>query len=673
MNLTDRVQERMSAQDSGDAPTLDEEQLAGKIRAELDEIRGSASRISHEGIWLTNIAYLLGYSGMTYNTTTRSFVPASLGANAGRRSQVHLNKILPTIQNRLARLCKTPPRYDVRPESNDDDDKEAARLSLQVLTYIWEIQRVNAKRIPLYMWVQQAGHAWIKTSWDPTLGKPMVDPSTGERTRTNEGDVSIEVVSPLEVFPDPQAKSAEDIQKTKLFHAKVRKLDYFKQRYPEKGKLVKSEDTWLLSLQYDQRINAMNTQGGGDGNKSPKDSAIEIVKYCAPTEEYPNGRQVTVANGIVLEDKELPIGEIPFAKFDDICIGGKFYAESVITHLRPLQDHYNLILKKRAEWVRKLLAGKYIAPRGSNLSQEALNDQSGEVVEYKPMPSAPGGGQPTPMQVPNIPQYAYTEEEALKEQFNDVSGISEISRGTLPSASIPAIGMQLLIEQDDSRIGVETEQHEYAWADVGRYILKYVQKYYVMPRKLKLAGKNLEYTVKEFEGKDLRNSHDVIVIRGSTLPGSKTLRRQEVLNTYERGLLGDPNDPKVREKVLSSLEFGDTAELWLDFGLDMAQIKRGIEKMEQEIPVDIDKLDNHGLWIQELNRYRKTEKYTLMSQGSQALLQATIDAHTQWLLEMSGQLPPEPDMSAMLAPDQGMMGPGMDPMGGAPMEGPPIA
>jgi len=59
--------------------------------------------------------------------------------------------------------------------------------------------------------------------------------------------------------------------------------------------------------------------------------------------------------------------------------------------------------------------------------------------------------------MPAIPQYAYEEERTLKDDINDTAGINEASRGQLPSSSIPAIGMQLLVEQDDTRIGVETE------------------------------------------------------------------------------------------------------------------------------------------------------------------------------------------------------------------------
>lgn len=612
---------------------------------------------------MTNIAYLLGYDGVTYNTQTRQFQPINRTSSYLKKNRIHVNKILPTVQNRLARLCKSPPKYDVRPESNSTEDKEAARKSLEVLQSQWDALSLDKKRLFLYMWVQECGHAWMKVCWDPTLGKPMVDPETGERGY--EGQVRADVVSAFEVFPDPMAKTDDDVLSSWLIQCKVRSLDYFKAQYPERGHLVKEEESWLLSAQYEQRINSINAKGGGGGGQAekPKNTAIEMVKYEARSKDYPNGRMIVVANGIPLEDKELPVGEIPFRKFDDVIIGGKFNSEAIITHLRPVQDYYNELMRRRSEWTKRLLAGKYVAARGIGLTQESLNDESGEILEYDPIPSVPNGGRPEPLEVPSIPQYAYAEEDRLDNQINYISGISEVSRGTLPSASIPAIGMQLLTEQDDTRIGVQTEQHEHAWAGVGSLILKYCEKYWVMPRKLKFAAKS-GYTVKEVQGSDIRGATDVIVIRGSTLPGSKTLKRQEIMNTYSQGLLGDPMDPKVREKVLGMLEFGDVAEMWQDHALDTAQIQRGIELLEKGMQLNVSELDNHEMWILELNRYRKGDKFDELPPEIQQLFLDTIEQHVQSLMQLSNLVPPPaPPMPGEAPPPGGMP---MTPDGQAP-------
>lgn len=612
---------------------------------------------------MTNIAYLLGYDGLTYNTTTRSFQPVNRASSYLKKNRIHVNKILPTVQNRLARLCKNPPAYDVRPESNGTEDKEAARLSLQTLEAMWEKLTINKKRIFLYMWLQQCGHAWGRVSWDVTMGDPLIDPLS-EENMGYQGDVRFDACSPFEIFPDPMAKTDDDVLESWLIQAKVRKLDYFKANY-KKGDLVKEEGAWLLSAQYEQRINSLNNRGPSTSGmqEALKHSAIEMTKYEARSSKYPNGRLITVANGILLENKELPVGVIPFRKFDDTIIAGKLYSESVITHLRPLQDNYNEAKRRTSEWMKRMLAGKYKAPRGSELAQEAMNDESGEIVYYTPVPNAAGGVEP--ILIPPLPNWALTLQKQDVEDINDISGISEVSRGTLPSASIPAIGMQLLTEQDDTRIGVMTEQHEYAWAGIGSLILKYIEKFYVLPRKLKMSGPDLAYTVKEICGDDLKGNTDVMVIRGSTLPGSKTLNRQDIMNVYNGGLLGDPKDPKVREKTLDLLEFGDVTGVWEDMALDKNQIQRVMDALEKGEPVNISEFDNHVVWLLELNKYRKGDKWDTLSPEIQIHFINTMEGCLQALIKMNSPAPnPTATMPMMNPTGPGGLPPG--PMGATP-------
>lgn len=630
----------------------DEKKLAAHVKSKVEESRSSAPRVSAEGNWMTNIAYLIGYNSIVYNTATRQFQPVNRASSYLQRNRGAVNKILPTMQNRLARLCKNPPKYDVMPESMSGEDKDAARLSMHVLNAMWDKLSINKKRIALYMWVQQCGHAWFKIAWDDTLGKPMMDPLTGSMIGY-EGDVRADAVSPFEIFPDPLAKNDEDVYSSWIIQAKVRKLDYFKLHYPERGHLVKEEGAWLLSAQYEQRINSINSRGPSSSGiaDAVKDTAIELIKFEARSKDYPNGRMIVTASGVLLADKELPCGEIPFAKFDDVVIGGKFYPESIITHLRPVQDQYNELVRRRSEWTRRLLAGKYAAPRGGGLAQESMNDESGEIVYYNVNPSAPNSGMPVALQVPNIPQYAYTEEDKLIDQINDISGINEISRGDIPSSGMPAIGMQLLQEQDSTRIGVVTEQHEYAWARIGTLILKYVEKYYVMPRKLKVAGPDLEYAVQDVQGSDIRGNTDVMVIRGSTLPNSKTLHRQDIMNSYQSGVLGNPADPKVQKEVFKRLEYGDFSGLWQKQGLVEAQIKRGIKALEAGELIEVSEFDDHVEWLDSLNQYRISDKFETLNPKIQQNFKLVMEAHLREMVKLANPAasfeppPPQPEVT----------------------------
>jgi len=636
--------EKVELRDAMDQ-TEQEKALVGFVRSRLEDARTSSARLAQEGINLTNTAYLCGFDSVYYDGNSRSFKPIPSPSRFVQRNRVHVNRILPTAQNRLARLCKNPPRYDVRPKSSDEEDKDAARLGEQVLEQLWDTLAINRKRIPLTMWVQQCGIAYFKISWDPTLGTKRVmrkeapegeaasqEQAAPEYDVVAEGDLRADVCSFFEIFPDPLAKSWDELRY--LTQAKIRPIDYFRNQY-ERGELVKSEDCWLNSLSYEMRINSLTSSAGAMSapQSQMKDSAIECSYYERSSKSHPYGRHIITANGVLLKDDVLPIDEIPFVKFDDIVVGGKFNAEAIITHLRPLQDQLNKGKTMRAAFLNRMLTGKMLYARGHNLAEEAGNDQSGEWLAYDSVPNTP---EPHALQMPTIPQYAYQEEDTLKLDMDDTAGINQASRGQMPSAQIPAIGMQLLVEQDDTRIGIETEAHEHSYADLGRIQLKFVGEYYKTDRLLKIAGENQEYLVKNFKGEDIRENFHVKVARGSTLPGSKVLKRQEIMNLRDNGYFGNPQDPRVSANVLRMLEYGDEKQAWKTQSLRLAQIQRGIKLIEErgEKPA-VSEFDDHPLWLQEFDNYRISEKFINLDDQKKSLVLDVMNEHTEWLKELT--------------------------------------
>lgn len=654
MSLFDRARERLFASASGqevplkdaNEQTEEDKALVTFVKNKLEDVRQSSARIAQEGINLTNVAYLCGFDSIYFDGTSKSFKPMASPSQFIKRNRVHVNRILPTVQNRLARLLKNEPRWDVRPNSSDEEDKDGARLAEQVIIHLWDSLHINQKRHSLTMWLQQAGSAYLKVSWDPSLGRKQVLPKPNLETGqmeydiVAEGDIRVDVKSFFQIFPDPLAKTSEEMNHH--VEANIRPLSYFPDQYPDRGHLVKEEDCWLNSLAYESRINSLNTSSGTAGSSATqlKNSAIELSYMEKPSKKHPYGRHLITANGVKLKDDILPIDEIPLIKFDDIIIGGKFNGEAIITHLRPLQDQINRGKTMRSAWINRMLTGKVIAARGHNISAEAFNDQSGEIIKYDHVVNVP---EPHALQMPAIPQYAYEEERTLKDDINDTAGINEASRGQLPSSSIPAIGMQLLVEQDDTRIGVETEAHEYSYSNLGRILLKFVDKYYITERLLKVVGEDMEYAVRKFKGTDIRQNFDVQVIKGSTLPGSKVLKRQEILNLHERGFFGNPMDPTVIQNVMEMLEYGDEYQGWKRHSLRKAQIQRGIETLEDgNEKIAVSKFDDHALWLQELDNYRISDKYMKLSPESQLDLLRLMEEHTDWIVELSGQSHPEP-------------------------------
>lgn len=645
-SASDALFKNLSDSEIPEEPKIDEKKIIAHVKQKLEESRSSPARLAFESGVVTNTAYLLGYDSLYYDSKIRIFRNHSGATASPMRGRIHKNLILPTVQNRLAKLCKNPPRYEVRPNSQEEEDKQAARLSLKLLENVMDKERYNEKRIESAMWMQQAGYSWIKVGWDQDKGKriPYTD-EEGKKLVVYEGDIYVEVVNPLEVFVDPLAKNREDMNW--LIQAKVRPLSYFRDQY-EKGHFVKAEGAWLNSVQNVLRIGQMNNKSGLTASDDlMKNAAIEISYYEKPSRKFPNGRLIITANGVLLAYKPLPVPEIQFIKFDDIKVGGKFHSESLITHMRPLQDQMNRIQRRKAEFINKSLGMKIMAAKGHGMHEEALTDTT-EIVEFNPIEGAPV---PQQLNMPTLPEYAFAEDINLKESFDEISGISQPSKGQMPSASIPGIGMQLLVEQDDSRIGVVIESNENSHADVGRLILQFANRYYTTERLIKESGKAGEYSFTEFTKDDLRNSTDVIVLRGSTLPGSKVLKRQELLNLYSQGLLGDPMDPNIKQKVLESLEFGELADVWTDLAIDLAQVERSIKMIEEGTKPFVHPDDNHQAHFDRKNRLRKSDKFRHMDPFNQNLLMMDIMAHKAYLAQT-----PEEAQQLMQA-SQGIMPP----------------
>jgi len=99
--------------------------------------------VAQEGINLTNIAYLCGFDSIYFDGV---FVSLSL-------FRPHRNFFVKTVCT-LIESCHGPktdsrdflknePRWDVRPKSGDEEDKDAARLAEQVILQLWDQLEIN--------------------------------------------------------------------------------------------------------------------------------------------------------------------------------------------------------------------------------------------------------------------------------------------------------------------------------------------------------------------------------------------------------------------------------------------------------------------------------------------------------------------------------------------------
>ncbi len=76
--------------------------LAGFVKEKVEEARQNGSRIANESIWMTNIAYLMGFDSVWFDAATREFRNVAQPNRALKRNRLHVNKIYDSKSH-----CKT--------------------------------------------------------------------------------------------------------------------------------------------------------------------------------------------------------------------------------------------------------------------------------------------------------------------------------------------------------------------------------------------------------------------------------------------------------------------------------------------------------------------------------------------------------------------------------------
>jgi hypothetical protein len=136
-----------------------------------------------------------------------------------------------------------------------------------------------------------------------------------------------------------------------------------------------------------------------------------------------------------------------------------------------------------------------------------------------------------------------------------IAGVSALMRGEIPSAiSGRAIGMAS--DRDASILSASIRELEDSLADVARRLLWLWREHMPVSKTLSVIGRNGAIETATFEPGQVKSFH-VRIMPGSMLPRHPSYRREQVLQFFRVGLLGNPGDPDVQAQARKLLEWGD--------------------------------------------------------------------------------------------------------------------
>lgn len=510
------------------------------------------------------------------------------------------NHIAPIIDIRLSRLSKITPKMQVMPATNEEDDIYTAKVGKKVLDSVCGKMNLTAKINQATKWSEICGTSFYKISWNSNLGQVVALEEDGRKIKT--GDVDISVCTPFEIYPDSAThESLDDCQS--LIHARAYTVAEIKQMY---GVDVEGKDINVYSLDgVTSSLGGLGYSGLATGliETVRKDSAIVLEKYVRPNEKYPDGRLIIIAGDKLVYDGELPYvngidgkREFPFVR--QICNEevGSFWGVSMISRLIPIQRAYNAVKNRKHEYINRLTLGVLAVEDGSvdidNLEEEGL--APGKILVYRQGSTAPqflGGEQ--------VPSDFEKEEEKLLSEFSTLSGTSEIGSMENVAASLSGVALELLIDENETRLKFTTDSIKSAIKTIAKQILRLYKQFATFPRLIKIVGENGDLDVIYFKGNEI-SSDDVQFDTDNESNDTLSQRRNMIFTLLDKGLLTDENGnitKSMKAKIMENLGFGvwDTSVDLSDLHIKNADTENS--KMNEAIEVDVKEIDEHSLHI----------------------------------------------------------------------------
>lgn len=543
------------------------------------------ARRPYELAWQLNMNFVMGNQYCAI--TPRGAIEQEEKYYFWQEKQVY-NHVAPIVETRLARLNRVRPKPIARPFSNSDKDVNSAKLSTKILDSVCDKTHLDETITEATSWSEVCGTAFYKIAWNNA-----------------QNDVTVVACSPFEIYPDSNVTQTVE-QCASIIHAKVYDATDVKNAW---GVDVQGQDIKVFN------INAVAGVGGLGYNstvpsitqEAKSNQVLVIERYTKPTTERPNGTLEIVAGNKLLYYGELPftLGEdgkvaFPFVKQTSADQPGCFWGASIVERIIPIQRAYNAVKNRKHEFLNRLAMGVLTVEDGSvdtdNLEEEGLSP--GKILVYRQ-----GSVKPSLMDSGDVPHDFNQEEDRLLQEFVTVSGVSEFARNsTTPTTVTSGVALQLIAEQDDTRLASSIDSVKLSIKKISKYILRLYKQFVTTSKLMRFVDNQKGAEVFYFKGSDI-GSDDVVFETENQLSDTPATRRTMLFDLLSAGILQDDQGKLTQSskaKILSMMGFGNwnNAQDITQLHIDRAQNENVDIDHAQILPVD-----DHTLHVEEHTRF----------------------------------------------------------------------
>lgn len=616
-----------------------DEALVAEINVQHRE--WSEARKPYEQAWWTNLAFYMGFQYHVWNEAERLLRQPNAPTY---RARLVVNRIMPVIKTFMGKLLRGDPRWQTMPAQPNDRAFSDARVCNKLLKALYRTLHGRAIFQEFMAWTSICGHGFVKTGWDPTLGKP-VDLLPGMMP-VYEGDIHLQPMGPFNILVPPEQMFLW--RPSKLMECRIYPLNWVKAVYGKAAAGLQPDEDLSSISNYEARLSMLvsPTVSGGTPARAKMKGCVYLKERWEDPQtlhesvraQYPRGRVVTVCQDKLLLRDGMPWrdGKHPYTDARAEIVPGRYWGTSLVDQLIPIQKSYN---RGRSMFVEaRNLAGNPVLDVEKDHGITKLTAEPGTIAERRRGIQAPAWRQP-----PAVPQHLAEDVKDTIGDFNNVAQLHEVSNGQLPAANVTGPAISMLQDADDTPLGPFAGRLADAYSEIGTKIISRAQQFYREPRMLTITGENQETEVLMFLGDKVPTEMRAECMVDSVLPETRASKLARVDEALNRNVLVPGRDQAA---LLELLEFGNVDKLYELVDLHRMKQQRELQAMQRGEPVQVASFDDDLVHINALDRWRVTVEYEQADPAIKAAVDAHAAQHAQNLMikqqAMAGMGPPAP-------------------------------
>ncbi len=619
-----------------------------------------------------NIAYLAGEQWSMWQMGS-GLTPVE---NATGEDRAVDNRMLPAFLRWMNYFFKSKPTITCHEGGLEIADSESASAASTLCDY-WRSNNgwepADRKKMA---WLWAAGIGYTMPYWRKNsrlvrktvrkLGNELRKTKRGKRTFMVdsevlewEGDVAVSYLCPLTTYLFPL--DCEEWSKVEgVLHVSLETLDFLRSNVDENLDPKKMRPASEGDLNVDAMRKVLRLKNSQAGKMMGLDAAdkekgqryLNMQYWQRPNKEYPDGRHVLTAGGILVHDGKLPYvneaREIDPGDAHNLTMGivatvvidfpGVMVPPPPGTQWRPAQDAINELKTDQRANRRSIGRNKLVVEAGT-IKRGAWTDEHGELIEVDASAKIqPHFTQGLPLAgLPSELNEAYN-------AFDEVTGQLPAIRGRNETQVRSAMHLDILREEAMDPVSVQVGNAEKAFEMTARLLLAIAKKRYSQEQVITICGR--DKTAHALAFMDARITTDIRVTTGSMMPRNHALREAMLDEKFARGAfidaktgknrtdkywemsaLGTMNqavDPEYQSKLMASQENAMIAHAKLD-------------KLPLWVLIPIPEQD-HQIHSEEHLRFMGTERFLRLDEARQAAIRAHHEEHVKLLTE---QLAPQ--------------------------------